>query len=278
MRRVRRSLADWRWTYLGYDFIYLLDGVHLKVHADDRLSHFLRDGDFEADERAFLKRFLRTGDVFVDVGANVGLFTLLAGGLVGPTGRVFAFEPCSATFRRLMWNVRNSGMSQIACHPMALSDAPGEASLSVSQGEFGAWNSLAGPLITHDVVLERVQMMTWDSFSVAKTLVPTVTMMKIDVEGWELAVIDGAKSLLQQPNSPVLQVEFTPANAVAAGSSCRRLFDRIHDFGYQIFRFDSNTCKLVAIGSPPDVEYCNLYAIKRLDEVVERLACVSGGN
>src|SRR5579863_7040147 len=122
VRRVRCSLIKWRWKYLGYDFIRLLDGVHLKIHADDRLGHLLRWGDFEVGEQAFLKRFLRKGDVFVDVGANIGLFTLLAGGLVGPSGRVYAFEPCSATYQRLMWNVRHSGMSQIACYRLALSD------------------------------------------------------------------------------------------------------------------------------------------------------------
>jgi FkbM family methyltransferase len=276
VRRLHRSWVNWRWEHLGYDFIPLIDGVRLKVHADDRLGHLLRHGDFEVSEQAFLKDYLREGDVFVDVGANIGLFTILAGRLVGPSGRVYAFEPCTQTYQRLVGNVQREGMSQIACHRLALSNATGEASLAVSQGEYGAWNSLAGALADGETKAERVPTVEWDVFSARESLSKPVTVMKIDVEGWELPVIDGARSLLQRPEAPLLQVEFTRANALAAGSSCEQLFDRIREFGYRLYTYDAVARTLNEVSAAPTIEYCNLYAIKRLQDVSRRLAAAAG--
>jgi hypothetical protein len=65
-------MRDLRWKYFGYDYLPLHRSIVLKINSDDRLGHLLRYNGFEDAEQQFLKRFLRAGDVFVDVGANIG--------------------------------------------------------------------------------------------------------------------------------------------------------------------------------------------------------------
>ena len=271
VRKAASILRNCRWRFLGYDYLKINDTVRLKIHADSRIGHLLRYGDFEAAELTFLRRYLRPGDSFIDAGANVGLYTLLAGVLVGSSGRVFAFEPASATFRRLMENVRNSGLSQVSCHQMALSDAPGKGALSVSETGFDAWNSLAGSLTDGPTGTESVTLTTWDDFAKLNGVGNQITAIKIDVEGWELPVLTGMSRLLEQNDAPLLQVEFTATNASAAGGSCEMLFDAIQRFGYQLYRFDSVSQTLAVQTAAPTEGHCNLYAIKDISSVNQRL-------
>jgi len=271
LRRCRRLYVESRWKYLGYDFLELARNTRLLLHRNSRYCQLLRPGDFEAAEQDFLRRFLRSGDIFVDVGANIGLFTLLAGHLVGPSGRVLAFEPCSSTFNRLLRNVRRNGMSHISCYRLALSNTVGVARLSASRSGFDAWNSLAGSLTEGIFDEESVPTTTWDAFAARYPDYSSLEMMKIDVEGWEMCVLEGAQALLRSALAPHLQVEFTPANALAAGHSCEELFERIRDFGYRLYRYVPDDGQLKELDRAPTSVFCNLYASKRADEIVKRI-------
>src|SRR5436189_6431842 len=86
--------------------IRLQPGLKMRLFGDSELCHLIYCRSFEVTERAFLNHFLRPGDVFVDVGANIGLFTLIAASCVGPKGKVVAFEPTTVTYTRLVENIR----------------------------------------------------------------------------------------------------------------------------------------------------------------------------
>ena len=75
-------------------------GLQMILYFDDELSWLIYNQDFERKERHFVRRYLRPGDVFVDAGANIGLYTLIAARCVGANGRVYSFEPCGKSFRR----------------------------------------------------------------------------------------------------------------------------------------------------------------------------------
>src|SRR5215510_12901685 len=100
----------------------LQPGVRMRLYGDSELCRLIYCRSFETTERAFLNHCLRPGDVFVDVGANIGLFTLIAASRVGPAGRVVAFEPTGVTYTRLIYNARLNGFSKASCVNAALSD------------------------------------------------------------------------------------------------------------------------------------------------------------
>jgi FkbM family methyltransferase len=274
-QQLNESWRDLRWASVAgrpNSFVIKLQpGVKMRLYGDSELCRLIYCRYFEATERAFLNSFLRPGDVFVDVGANIGLFTLIAASLVGPAGRVVAFEPTGATYARLVSNVRLNGFSNVDCVKSALSDRGGQLDLARSADGFDAWNSFAEPTMGAAISHERVEAIEWDRYAKVLNLSGMVTMMKIDVEGWESRVLAGGKEVFARPDAPVLQVEFTDAAAEAAGSSCRDLYEFLKSLGYRMFVYDSHQRSLAPEGLREQYPYVNLIAAKNPDFVNERL-------
>jgi FkbM family methyltransferase len=161
-------------------------------------------GIYEEGTLDVMRRVLRPGDTFIDVGANLGLMTLWAARLVGTSGHVHAFEPQPDTYAVLERHLALNGVRNVTPHPLALGAAPGRHTLyersDVSRGAASmvrpekAFGQTTVELDTLDHVLEASQ-------------IGAVRMLKIDVEGWELEVLRGARRLLAHREAPVLCVE-----------------------------------------------------------------------
>ncbi len=250
----------------------LQPGVRMQIYFGGELSRFIFQGDFETDERAFLNAFLQPGDTFVDVGANLGLFSLIAAELVGSRGQVHAFEPCARTFGRLSENIALNRFHNVLAHRLALSDSAGESKMIAAVDGMDAWNSLATPYMGGNYETETISTQTWDEFATTHKLASGVALMKIDVEGWEGPVLEGGRRMLSSANAPVLQVEFTDDAAKAAGHSCSHVYRLLEEFGYQLFRFDPPTRTLIHDPIRAEYPYLNLFAIKNMEAVRQRLA------
>ncbi len=210
-------------------------GVRMNLHGDSRLCEMLYFGGFETETRDFFEAFLRPGDTFLDVGANVGLYTLTAARVVGPHGHVHAFEPCSHTFERLSENVKLNGLRNVTCHRVALSHENAQAQLTLADGGFDAWNSLGTPYMGEISGSETVTTMTLDRFALDHRLAGPRCTLKIDVEGWENQVLLGAQEFLSRDDAPVLCIEFTEEAARLAGTSCGELYRALERLGYALF-------------------------------------------
>lgn len=247
-------------------------GVHIKLFPDSKLSELIYIGWFESAELTFLRKFLRNEDVFIDVGANIGLFTVLAARIVGDSGRVYSFEPCSKSFLRLKENIALNGYHNVSCHQTALSDRSGDATLTVSLDGFDAWNSLGKPSEGQSFATEVVDCCTLDEFAQDNELFERVQLMKIDVEGWEYFVLAGGKKLLSSEKAPILLVEFTDANCLQSGKTCEDVYRQLESCGYQMYEFNPSTNVLRGSPLQKGYAYSNLIAIKNLQIVTDRLA------
>lgn len=245
--------------------------VRMQIYFGGELSRFIFQGDFEIDERIFLNAFLRPGDTFVDIGANLGLFSLIAAHLVGPAGRVHAFEPSAKTFERLRGNVELNRFQNVTLHDLALSDSAGRREMVMAVDGMDAWNSLAQPYMAGNYTTETITTETWDNFAEAHRLDTGVTLMKIDVEGWEAPVLAGARRMLSKPDAPVLQVEFTDDAAKAAGHSCADVYRLLEEYGYKLYRFEPAARQLIHDPLRAEYPYMNLFAVKDLAAVTQRL-------
>ena len=271
--QLRRREAWWQ-THRGEARSFLHEvqpGVRMRLHLDSELCHLIYCRHFEATERRFVNAFLQAGDVFIDVGANIGLFTLIAARRVGEGGRVLAFEPSPRAFERLNDNVRTNQLRNVSCFRTALSDRVGEQALSQAGGGFDAWNSFGTTVVGEALASEPVPTTTWNAVVRQEGLAGAVTMMKIDVEGWENRVLAGGSESLSRPDAPVLQVEFTDAAARSAGSSCRELYGMLESMGYRMFVFDPARRVLVADPIRESYPYANLIAAKEPGMVNARL-------
>jgi len=260
-----------RWAYAGYTIVPLAPTGSLKLYRDSQLSTLIRYGDFERAERTFVERFLRPKDTFVDVGANVGLYTVLAAGFVGRDGRVISFEPCHRTYSRLVENIRRNRFQNVTCVHAALSDNSGTTRLYAGGHEMDAWNSLSRPAESHASATEEIATVTWDAYSAEHAIADRVTLMKIDVEGWEEAVLRGASRALSRPDAPVLQVEFCEENARSAGSSCVAIFDVLSRLGYELYEYESLENQMRLVDRKSANGNRNFYAVKDMACVMARL-------
>lgn len=273
-RSIKRKRYTWWESQIGkrqYVETEIQPNLRMQLYLDSRLAQGIYGGDFELKERQFLNALLRPGDVFVDVGANIGLFTLIAARCAGNTGRIYAFEPCAKTYQRLMANVELNRLINVSCHQLALSDSVDQLDMNISLDGYEAWNSLAQPTMGNSFGVETVNCTTWDDFAREHDLVGRVTVMKIDVEGWEARVLLGGSKTLSRIDAPTLQVEFSEEASRSAGTSCTKLYQLLEDLGYQMFIFDARLRRLVP--APPHESYQqNLIATKKPAEVLARLA------
>src|ERR1700730_1679427 len=170
------------------------------------LDHELMHGSFEDAETRFVRRFLRTGMTVVDVGAHHGLYTLLASKGVGRRGKVIAFEPSPRERRRLLRHIRVNACSNVAVEACALGDEVGEANLFVVGGWLDSCNSLRPPAVKEETETIRVSVERLDHV-MRKLGVDGVDLIKVDAEGAELSVLQGAGGLLRAASRPVILAE-----------------------------------------------------------------------
>jgi FkbM family methyltransferase len=163
---------------------------------EERIKKVLVAGQkWEEHIEEVLERYVRPGSVALDVGAHIGTHTLTLARLVGPSGRVYAFEPVMKSYRELYRNLELNGVTNVV--PLRYALGKGPASViemdPIHPGEEGGTSVGRGG--------DRVELRTLDSFGFEQ-----VSLIKIDVEGFELPVLDGAEDTIRR-NRPVLIVE-----------------------------------------------------------------------
>jgi FkbM family methyltransferase len=252
--------------------IHLLPGVRMRLFLDSEVSYAIYAKDFEVNERKFHNAFLKSGDIYIDVGANIGLFTLIAAHRVGKEGHVYAFEPTPTSYERLMANVRLNRFSNVTAYQTALSDTSGQVAMTVSLDGYDGRNSIATPTGGEQFSTELVRTTTLDQFVQEQNLTGNLTMVKIDVEGWETHVLAGGKKSLSASEAPVLQVEFAEEARESAGSSSMELYRGLTRLGYRLFIFDVMEYDLIPVSlEQVKNSHLNVIAAKNPGEVVARI-------
>jgi FkbM family methyltransferase len=209
-------------------------------------------GSFEPNEFAFLHLMLHAGMVFVDVGANDGYYTIFAARRVGAAGRVVAVEPSSRERVNLKRNIARNQLENVTVVPAALASACGVADLHLAQGVHAGHNTLGK--FAHAGVqadsLQRVDIKTLDK--VASDLgLERIDFVKIDVEGAEASVIDGAPQVLSTMR-PIILLEINDSAMRAQSTSAEVLLATLRHFDYDIMVFSGTTGEIERIaGSAP---------------------------
>jgi FkbM family methyltransferase len=191
-------------------------------------------GCIDPNEFAFLDSVLRDGMVFVDAGANEGLYSLFASRCVGPSGRVVSFEPSQREFHRLSCNIQLNGLENVHAVQTALAETPGDLELSVADPSHAGQNTL-GKFIYQVPLLrtERVSAQTLDGFA-AESGLARLDVLKLDVEGAERRVLDGSRTVLRQMR-PVILFEASDAALKEQGSSLPDLLEFLRSQEYRFY-------------------------------------------
>ncbi|MCU0705244.1 MAG: FkbM family methyltransferase [Fimbriiglobus sp.] len=185
----------------------------------DRLSEWLRPGDTALD-------ILRPGDTALDVGANVGHYTCRMSRLVGPAGRVVAFEPVPATFAALAANGKHFPFSNVTLVNAAVGDTVGVVGMSVPTGAEGSYLARVDP----DAGLKCL-VLSVDSLD----LPGPVRLVKVDAEGYEPKVLAGMRNVLMRDKPVVILERNAEAEQMLAA------------MGYTLTRSPGKTPNVVAV-------------------------------
>ena len=204
---------------------------------NDYLGRTILEGQFEGAEVAFVSRFLRPGMTVLDVGAHHGFYTLLLSKLVGPEGRVFAFEPSPRERRALLRHVKINRCRNVSVEGLALGSEEGNASLFVVQGGQTGCNSLRTPArdVPGEFTSIPVHIVRLDDWLDAQKI-ERVDFIKMDVEGGELEVLRGAENLLERRPRLLILAELQDVRAEAWGQRAKDVAAFLQSFGFRWFK------------------------------------------
>jgi FkbM family methyltransferase len=162
--------------------------------------------EYEEREIRFVERYLKPGDVFIDVGAHIGLFSLVASGKIGQEGTVYSFEPTKKNLNSLQNHIEINQLRNIITEPLAISDKEQELNLFLDESKM---NSGAATSYTDSFTKkETVFSVSLDHYFSNKK-VPAVKLIKIDIEGGEYLALLGMRNILKK-DKPALLIEINP--------------------------------------------------------------------
>lgn len=218
-------------------------------------------GYYEPNQLYFLDQVLKAGNVFVDVGANMGLYSLFAANRVGVHGYIIAIEPSTRDFERLETNVKLNSFRNIKPEHCALSNHAGFAELHIAK-ERNAGHNTFGTFAYEGVRQERtehVRLQTLDEMIQQKRL-ERIDVIKVDVEGSELSVLEGAENTINKFH-PILLLELSDMTLAPQGCTSSQVWRFLTGKGYTIFEYDGKTGHPVAAELKQRYESENIIAV-----------------
>lgn len=171
-------------------------------------------GSYEFEKQNLVAKMVKPGAVFLDVGAHVGFYTLLASMLVEKTGRVIAFEPFPRNITYLEKHLRLNGVQNVTLFKAAVSDHPGTTTFQEGPSSAMGQISDEGNLVVELVSLDDLYL---------KGIIPLPDFLKIDVEGAELSVLNGARRILAEA-SPTI---FLATHGAEVHANCLSLLQKL---------------------------------------------------
>jgi FkbM family methyltransferase len=219
------------------------NGRRVYVHGLDRRERITRQ----------FVRLLRPGDCVIDIGANVGYFTLVAARLVGPGGCVHAFEPSPEVLPWLQANADLNPSANIRVHGQAVTDRCGQVRFYTAAADRTGYSSIRN-LGCQTASAAMVPAITLDSMLPE---LPRVRLVKIDVEGAELLVLRGMRELIRR-DRPFLIIELDDGFLRELGADAQRECDFLSDAGYELYRIVARGDLQPLERAPTD--RCNLLA------------------
>ncbi|MCW1887317.1 FkbM family methyltransferase [Luteolibacter flavescens] len=235
-------------------------GLKLAIHPHEGLTGYWYVGlDFDFDEFQFLSRYLRPGELFYDVGSNAGVYACYAASLAC---KVVAFEPIPKAFRRLEENIFLNGFRDIvSAVNMAVGACPGSLNMTLDNG---TGNRVVADGEATEKLIE-VKVTTIDE--AASEQAPE--FMKIDVEGFEWEVAQGARSTLRSPRLQALLIETFRSHNWQL-ERLRKLEDELAACGFHPFEYEAEGNTLRRLHDKAEGGNNTLY-LKSEEFVLQRL-------
>jgi FkbM family methyltransferase len=253
--------GGWGTRSLGNDATIRLD-------LSDRIERQMWGGCYEPHVQRSLRALLQPGDGFVDVGAHVGYHSVLGSALVGPQGRVFAFEADPKNFARLADHLRPFGWAA-AMNKAVWSNSGSVTFERSSQAGESGWGTLTAVRTLEKGDHISVDTVSLDDWS-RENSIPNISMMKVDAEGSEVSIIRGAQVFLRR-NRPVVIIEANDVVLRQAKTSALELAEILRETGYELFELGATTLQSLPVGMSPQSSELLAVPVERTEKSLTKL-------
>lgn len=220
--------------------IQVIPGVKIRCYPDSYSSAAaLYCGLYDYNDMNFLLRYLQPQDSFLDIGANVGIYTLLAASKI-KSGAIYSFEVLPKNYARLEENLKLNQFNQVKTYAVAISDSTGTIALNLADGDCKASviakasdNTILVPTDTLDNLIQE-------------EFLPNLTLAKMDIEGAEILAFKGAASLLKQQRPLVWILEILNDTNDLAHQE-QNVVDLLQSYGYGLYHYNADTNQILPI-------------------------------
>lgn len=195
-------------------FLDKLDSLHLSIN-----------GLFEPFQNEIVKKYIKKGDIVLDLGANIGYYSLLLAKLVGEDGKVYSFEPEPSNFALLKKNIKINNYKNIIPINKAVSNKDGKIKLYLNEKDFGMHSTSDFYKDSKSIEVESISL---DSFFKDKD--KKVDFIKIDIEGAEGKAIKGMQGILKENGNIKILSEFNFLWSKKCGMNLKECFNILKDF------------------------------------------------
>jgi FkbM family methyltransferase len=236
-----------------------VQGSKMYVNTQDKaiVPHLLSEGVWEEYETELFHKYIKPGDVVVDIGANIGYYTLIAAKLTGKDGKVYSFEPEPNNYELLVRNIKVNRYNNVTPVQKALSDKKGELKLHLDKLNLGSHSFIEiddpkrkGGEVTVDTI-------TLDEFFKEEGKDRGIDFIKMDAEGAEGLVVEGAKYILQK-YAPKIIMEFWTAALRKIGTEPIKLLEDFQGYGYGIKLIEIEKHQMKKLSIEKIIEYCDV--------------------
>jgi len=236
-----------------------INGISFRLDLElDPYMRLIYFGTYQREITNLCKRFIKKGDTFIDVGANIGYLSAFVLGLVGEEGQVHAFEPVPRCFKRLQQIKTDNPAYNIYANGVAVGEKEGVAKIAVTNLQNIGWNTLVPDFMPSDTIRENieVEVVSLDRYLLSRNI-KNVRLVKIDTEGYEFPVIKGLQEFLRRSETlPVLIVEISPTAYPKLNTSIDELSRLMSGLGYVASSIDlAHEVQLDKLGKITDVVF-----------------------
>jgi len=229
-----RGLKNYAYSNLKSSQIMIND-YNMILDSHDSFNLSLKNS-YEPIETELIKQKIKNDDVVIDVGSNIGYYTLLFASKIGPQGHVFSFEPAPENSKILKSNVALNNFQNVTVEEFAVSNKSGKVDLYLADEGIGQHRIHESRFGKSSI---SVKMISIDEYLSEKS--QKIDFVKIDVEGAEYDVLKGMENILNVNPSIELLLEFNPINLIEHGSDPKEFLDFLKQKNFKLFQINKIT-------------------------------------
>ena len=254
-----------------------IEGQRLFLDKEDSLMLSIKNNDHEKLETEYLKYIIQEGDTVIDLGANIGYYTLIFAKLVGESGHVFAFEPEPSNFELLSKNIKENKHENTTLIQKAVSNKNGKINLYVSKRNFASHRIFDAGDKRESI---EIDVITLDEYF--KQIKNTIKFIKMDVEGAEGATLLGASKIIENSKDIIIMMEYFPKFIKKFGMISEEILKSLIEKNFKLFNINHKNKKLEPIILTKFIEefneerknYTNLLCIKGYEPIIQDLLSI----